>query len=199
MNMGLLIFLKQRWWIVLLIALLFILIILVLSIASNTATQPPQAQQVSPLQKVAVGTTTEDKIKQLPNFEKAVPLPSGNTEYQFTSPIVIRPNTVVAQTGIAVFERELTPQTPNATGYATISQYKAQFGQPEKDAQGSRFYDWVAHTYIYASRGFAFVGNPNTDEIFEFHFFPPTTADNYIKLYGEDINEGAQPEKLNPE
>jgi hypothetical protein len=182
--------LKQKKVIIaIIIGSIFLLITILIASFSDTKST------ISPLQKTTIGKTSEDTIKSLPNIQDAITLTDGSTEYQLKSTLNARPNTIITKNGKATFERQLTPVDQTTPGFATISEYKKRFGEPERDIQGSKFYDWIAHTYLYTNKGFAFIGNPFTDEVFEFHFFEPTTVENYIQLYGQDLDEGAQPEE----
>lgn len=160
--------------------------------APQEENQQPQ-KHVSSLQKTIIGKTGEQDVNSLSGFLKKETLPSGQIKYSFESPLSARPNEILINNGIVVFEKELVPVSPSSTGYTTISQTTATFGQPEKIFNGSKFYGWVLKHYIYSSQGFAFVGNPNNDEIYEFDFFKPTTVENYVSLYGGDISRQSSP------
>lgn len=159
----------------------------------------PQAQivtisnSITPLQKAEPGITTDNQINVLSNLIKKATLPDGSNSYTFPSEITVRPDEVVTKNGVAVFEKELIPEEHDATGYALISQYTTKYGQPEKMIQGSKFYGWFIITYIYAQKGFAFLGNPNTDEVYEIHIFQPMSTEKYMQQYGQDLNPGATP------
>jgi hypothetical protein len=148
---------------------------------------------LSPLQKTAVGSAFPAGLESRPDFLSKQTLPTGGIEYSFQSEIDARPATIVTdKNGTVIFERILTPEEPDATGYTLISDFKNKYGEPDRDIGGSHFYEWAIHTYIYASKGFALVGNPNTDEVFEIHNFQPMTVDEYITKFGEDLDPGAE-------
>lgn len=118
-------------------------------------------QKISALQKTEIGKAfNENQARSSNDFINAKSLGGNKVNYSFHSPISVRPNEIRTNNGIAVFERSLTPEKSNEAGYAKISEYKKKYGEPERVIKGSRFYDWIAETYIYAHKGFAFIGNP---------------------------------------
>lgn len=153
--------------------------------------------RVSSLQKTRIGQPTGN-LEIIAGFEKKETLPDGSTKYSFTGIVSIRPNEVVAKNGIAVFERVVTPEKSTEKGYARISEYTQKHGQPERVIKGSLFYGDFGSTYIYASNGLSFIGNPFTNEIFEFHIYPPTIPDEYVRQYGQDINPRQEPVNEGP-
>lgn len=186
----------------------FILLVLSFFTASNEkqsflpspTTYPSQraitATFISPLQETEIGkpmtTEKERSIGDLVLNKK--PQPDGSTKYEYGSPVAARSNSIITdKQQVVVFERVVTPEYSSEPGFAKISEYMAQFGTPDKTIQGSKFYGWYATTYIYAKLGFSFVGNSNTDEIYEFHKFTPTSVDRYVALFGEDLDSGAKP------
>ena len=151
-----------------------------------TVKTPP----VSTLQKSIIGKTTTSEIERLPRVEKKETLPNGDTRYELTSFIPQRPDEIITKGGVSVFERIDVPQNPKALGYARITQFVKVYGQPEKLIQGSAFFGPFTSTYIYSTRGFAFIANPHTDEIYEIQVFASMPVASYIEMYGDDIKEG---------
>lgn len=157
----------------------------------------PQKIIISPLQKTIIGKTTNREAENFPGLIGKETLPTGETQYSFFSSLLARPNQVVTRNNLAVFERILIVGDPTQTRYAKISQMTKSFGNPEKIIQGSAYYGPFTSTYIYGNKGFAFIANPNTDEVYELHIFSPMSPDEYQGLYGEDIKEGFPgPERL---
>jgi len=144
---------------------------------------------ISPLQKTTISETGKQEVEKLPGISQPQILPDGSIKYELPADVPQRPNEIITKNNIVVFERIDIPEDPNKNGYITISDYISKYGQPEKSTTGSKFFGPFASTYIYNSKGFAFIGNLNTNEIFEIQVFSPTSVDNYIKTYGQDIKE----------
>lgn len=169
----------------------------VIPIPTPITTQP---SHVHPLQRTVVGKTTDKEISENPTIKKDIlkkeVLPDGQTQYSLKSPIdLVRPNEVVTQNGVVVRERLITRGLHD---FPRISLYKRMYGAPDKLIEGSKFYGEFMQTHIYARLGFAFLANPVTDEIHEFHVFKPTSAENYINQYGQDLDPGAKPPQEGP-
>jgi hypothetical protein len=148
--------------------------------------------KISSLQRAIIGKTTE---RELSGFIKKELLPNGSIRYVFSSLSSARPNEIIVRNGVVIFERIIIPAKKGDLGYATISDFISKFGNPERAIRGSNFYGWAWTTYIYASRGFSFIANPNTDEVFEIQLYEPTKVDDYIEKYGQDINPNLGPAK----
>lgn len=147
---------------------------------------------VSPLEQVVIDKTTQQEVENLDTVEDKKTLPDGTVQYSLISPLVTRKNEVLVKDNTVVFERILIPESKNALGYATISEYTKQYGQPEETIEGSRFYGPPISTFIYADQGFAFIANTITDEVYEIQKFQPMSVSDYKKLYGRDIEEGVK-------
>lgn len=144
---------------------------------------------ISPLQKSIIGkTTTQDIEKTNPTMGKQI-LPSGEIKYEIESTLIGRPNEMIFENNTAKFERIITIKGATESGKLKISSQILKFGPAEKIIEGSEFYGARIKTYIYPSKGFAFIANPNADEIYELQTFIPTTIDDYLSKYGEDIKE----------
>lgn len=140
-----------------------------------------------PPHKIIPGKTTREEVENLKDI-KVLKSSNSETEYGYSSFLTPRPNKIIVRQGIAVFEGVLSSPDQNNPTFTTISTIKTQIGEPEETVKGSAFYGFYAYTYAYAKRGFAFIGNPNTDEIFEVHYFAPTTFEKYKSEFGLDIN-----------
>lgn len=165
----------------------------VLSLLTQVA--PTKPNVVSPIQKANIGRTKETEIEKLSGHIKQEVLPNGDVKHEFSSAVSIRPDTIITKGGVAVFERIDVPQNPKAVGYAKISQAVKAYGEAEKVIQGSAFFGPFTSTFIYSSRGFAFIANPHTDEVYEIQVFTPMPVASYIEMYGDDIEEGPPPEE----
>jgi hypothetical protein len=67
---------------------------------------------------------------------------------------------------------------------ATVIVYQQAYGEPEKIIKGSKVYGAQAATYVYASIGLAFIANQQTGTTYEEQTFSFMSADEYLKLYG---------------
>ena len=160
------------------------------SFPTPTIYQPPsrgelfiQAQNISELKKASIGITTEDDLKQIPNI-----IQNGNI-YTHPSPLIPRPNELIVENGVVVFEQVLIPEEQDGPNFKSISMLKSVLGEPDGSIQGSAYYGWYIETLIYPQLGLAAIVNPYTDEVFELHFFEPTTIEGYTSKFGKDIQE----------
>jgi len=158
-----------------------------------TVSQISSPVRPSPLQKTVIGQTTDEEI--ITNYQilsKDV-LADGSTLYSLQSELVPRPNNILTKNGVAVFERILAPEEPSKAGYDRLSSIELMYGPPDEIATGSNFYGWYIEHRIYASKGFTAIGNPNTDEVYETHAYAPMSVDEYVNVYGGDINPNLGP------
>jgi hypothetical protein len=137
--------------------------------------------------KTVMGKTTDEEILRIPNI-KIESKEDKNTKYSHSSFLVQRPNRIETENGVAIFESVLVPPGNTTLGFATISSIKTTYGDPEESIKGSSYYGTYLYTYIYAGKGAAFIVNPNTDEVYEAHFFTPTTVESYRERFGADID-----------
>jgi hypothetical protein len=142
------------------------------------------------LQKTRIGETTTQDVEKIPGITKI-------SDSQFTYPTYLnqRPGEIVIQNNVVSFERVLVPSSSSNPNYTTITKLQILFGEPEKITKGSRFYGEFLYTYIYASKGMTFIGNPNTDEVYEIQFYRPMPIQEYLRLFGSDVIEN-QPELI---
>ncbi len=162
----------------------------------QTGSPQQDIKQITPLKKTVIGQTlTEAQARSLAGYRGKKEIDKTKTIFSLKSQYLSRTNEIRTGNNVVVFERELTPAS-TTTPYAKISDYKKKYGEPEKIMKGSKFYGELMSTYIYANLGFAFIGNSYTDEIFEFHFFTPTTLYDYITNFGEDIDSTTNGEQF---
>lgn len=157
---------------------------------TGNAVPLPFQEKIYDGQQVIIGKTTQNEVKQLPGLISENELEDGETEYLFDSSLKTRPNVVITKDNVAIYERTLTPPT---SFFPKISEYLSKYGTPEEIVKGSKEYGWSINSYIYSSKGFSIIGNPNTDEIYEFQFFVPQTVNDYTKNYGEDLSPDEKP------
>lgn len=178
-------------------ALLFIFIIIIIVgifiyiffPRGSQPTPPSPVQIFSPLQKTSIGETTKPTVEKFPGLINSQNLSDGSIQYNYSSLIPQRPNTVIIKNNVVVFEQTILPENPQAKGYAKISDFTKRLGDPEKTLQGSKFYGHLISIYIYSSKGLVIIGNSYTDEVYEVQTFSPSTPENYIKTFGSDINQ----------
>lgn len=178
-----------------LVSLVVLLTTLALFVRGQKESQTAQRKQnqISSLIRVTIGQTTTSQIDALPNIQKKERLPGGGIKYSLSGNNPIRPDEIRAENNVAVFERIAIPEKKADLGYATISEYKTKYGQPDAVLPGSKAFGFYMVTYVYSTKGFALIANPNTDEIFEIQHFIPMPTEDYLKRYGEDVTPKATP------
>lgn len=169
--------------------LVILIIVLTVFVALQTPSEPtpPPETKIIPLQKTKVGQSftpqTESSLKII-NKEATV----GGTIYSLDSQNPIRTDQIITQNNQVVFERVYIPENPNDPNHLLISTLVQKYGQPESIIQGSKTWGPYINLYLYAGKGIAFIGNPNTDEVYELQTFKPLSTEEYIQKYGDDIN-----------
>jgi len=158
----------------------------------------PQITQTSPVKRTVIGVTTEEEVKKRYQIISSTSNNKGGIDHRINSIWKSRPNIIETTSGIVSFERALAPLNPNEPGFSKISTYLSSLGEPEERINGSLYYGPFASVYVYASKGVSFVGNPNTDEIYEFQYFNPISVDEYKKVYGQDIDPNPQQHRFDP-
>lgn len=107
-------------------------------------------------------------------------LPDGSTQYSYYSDNPNRPNIIIVKGGIDVFQR-----TPVQADMDTTQIF------PDYIAHGSKFWGANVITYIFLSKGFAYVGDPQTNKVVEQMIFQPSTIEQFMK-YDTDMSENPQ-------
>ncbi len=169
------------------IGLLFALILFTLAIyLFFPKLQPSKTapEQISPLQKTIIGKTSDAELKRTLTGEATG---SGEMLYKIPTSIPLTQDQIITKDGVVVFEKINLPVNKSTPGYAKVSDFNAKFGEPEGKLQGSVSYGPFVNTYLYPSKGFAFVGNAYTDEVYELQTFTPMTVEMYKQLYGGAI------------
>ena len=176
------------------IVLIFFSVLMLLFTTNNTQQTLPTPTPTSiPFVSQAPSVTEQkeeaenpDPVEKGTGLQSKVTLSDGTTKYTFESPVAGRPNTTITsgEENNILFERSVIPQNQNTPA---ISEYLNAYGQTNNVITGSRFYGSSAQTYIYAEKGVAFIASPQTGKVLELHTFVPTSRDNYIQKYGEDI------------
>jgi hypothetical protein len=146
------------------------------------------AARIPGLQKTSIGNTTTEDVLKIPNVIQV-----NDSEYAYPSELITRSNKISTSKDVVIFERVEVPVDPSDPKHKTIEQMITVFGDPDNILPGSNYFGNFVSTYIYASKGMAFVGNPNTSEIYEMLFFKPTSVSEYLNKYGEDIPSNPSP------
>lgn len=181
----------------LIVILLFAIIFLVVFV--NLQPTPIQPQPtISPFQKSISGKTTSTDIENRYKIKNKEILPNGDLKYSIETNIIDRPDQIIVHNNTAKFERIVIDSNKYALGDMQLSEKILDLGPAEKVVKGSEFYGKQIETYIYPSQGLAFVANTYTDEIYEIQVFTPTTLEQYLSLYGQDIKEYESTEETPP-
>lgn len=178
----------------LIIIIITLILILIINQPKKAITPPPPVISQSPttsflFQKSIIGKTTPTDIEKAYQVKDKRTLANSDLEYSLDSKLQARPDQIIFHNNLAQFERTVVLGKTNASNYLKISDQIIKYGPAEKIIRGSKFYGYFRDTYIYATRGFAFIANTNADEIFEIQLFNPTSLDNYLSKYGDDIQE----------
>jgi hypothetical protein len=172
-----------------------LVIILTLVVILKPPSEKILPQKVSPLLKSEIGITTQDELEEHLNIINKEASAEGTTRYTFDSNNPLRPDLIITQNNAVKFERVYIPENPKDPGYLKISDLTQRYGQTKIVKKGSKLWGPHVSTFIYAEQGIAFLGNLFTGEVYELQQFEPTTADDYIKKYGDDITGGEIPKE----
>lgn len=148
-----------------------------------------KSNRVAPTQISQIGNEFDESLQNLSSLEDMDVLSEDKRIYTYSSPLITRKNEILTQNNRVIFERILIPEDKNDPGYVIFSEYTRLFGEPNETVVGSKFYGQFIQTRIYADKGFALIGNPLTDEIYEVHVFTPMTIEEYENAYGSDLDE----------
>lgn len=143
-------------------------------------------QQASNYSIIKIGDTTEEEIKKLPGL-KGEQVKGNQTEFAFKSGRY-NDDLVITENGVVVFKKIVTVD-PQTWQHPPLSSYLKAYGEPEAEFTGSNIYGSHFKTFVYPSKGIAFIGNPTPDELYEIQVFEPTTLEQYRNRWGTDINE----------
>jgi hypothetical protein len=112
------------------------------------------------------------------------------TEYSFPSINTSADNTIITDDNLVIFEKKFTADTSFV--HPELSSYLSLLGEPESILPGSKTYGRNVNFYIFASKGITIIGRPFSDEVEEVQQYTPMTVDEYIKIWGDDIQENAE-------
>lgn len=133
------------------------------------------------------GVTQESEVARKPNIINQNELGNGMTEYNINSINPFRPTEIVTKDGIVIFERTIVPSDPNAQERLNLNMVKGKLGEPDQIITGSSSYGPFNNTYSYSSKGFVFIANPQSHDVYEIHSFIPMSTKQYLESFGETI------------
>lgn len=147
-----------------------------------------------PVGYMSLGLKTKPKIlvkeldlEKIPNYKGKVNLPNIGNQYLYSSVRTHRDDAIIVDKDRVLFERKIV--NPNLDKFNKVSGFVKKYGEPEAKFQGSNYYGEFEDTYVYASKGIAFLVNPFSGSIDEIQSFSPTTVEEYKRLWGKDIYE----------
>lgn len=147
---------------------------------------PSSKPSITSLVNLSIGKTTDKEVSQIPGVENKEKMDNGY-KYTLAPSPYLKNNEIVTKDGKVVFAK--ISVSVNDKNYGTVQGYLSKFGSPDKTFTGSRYYGASIKTYVYSTDGFAIVGNPDTGTLYEIQKFQPLSVADYLKLYGQDIDE----------
>lgn len=148
-------------------------------------TLPPTVVD-APAPSSNIGKTTSEELRARPGLLSETQTSENGSEFAFDSGLYLHPDVVETTDGVVSYEA-VTIVPVEGVQIPRMVDYLAKYGNPGLIVEGSKRYGPFFRTYIYPNLGFAFVGNPATDEIYEFEYFVPMTSEEYSQVYGEAI------------
>jgi hypothetical protein len=147
---------------------------------------PSPKNQTITLDFLSNDEVTEDNLKNSPYLKSTTVLPDGSTEYLLYSYITDRDTRVVFRDNQIVYRRLTTfdGQKP----LPKLSEYQKSLGESGERLSASKYYGPHTNTVVFAEKGAALIANTNTDEIYEFILFTPTTLTDYQTRFGDDLD-----------
>jgi len=138
--------------------------------------------------KTEVGKTSEADLRKMPELQEKTSSKAGLNEFTYNSAFADRSNTIFTEDSLVAFKRVI-PVNSQTWEAPQMSAYEDIYGIAEAQHTGSTSHGRFAKTSIYATKGVAFIFNPSTGEVYEIQSFSPTTVDQYIAKWGEDIHD----------
>lgn len=203
---GILPFLKRNYLFLLAIGLvLFFFYIIYLSI-TGSSNPPQQTKKVTPTTTPVVSQTSiapSEKIKKpLTTYRNEITwsptrysevnfygipttktqLQDGSEKYTYASTDPKRPNEFIVKDDVITYHRS---EITNKYTY----HYTGTLGPPDYTFVGSKYYGPDSVTYVYLSRGTAFVVDAKTTYLHEQFVFQPTNLEDFKVKYGSDVSD----------
>lgn len=170
----------------------------VITFNPSPATTPIQIRlenknTISPLQKSIIGKTTKEEIEKRQDILKKENISSNVTTYTFQSSFISRPSEITFTNNVASYELTRFNRDDSNFMFPKVAELIQKFGQPSSTTRGSSFYGYNVKTYIYPEIGLAFVAEIGSEKVYEIQTFEPTILGEYMKKYGQHIQEGGEP------
>lgn len=150
------------------------------------------SQQPITFDFISNGVLTIDNLDNSRDLKQKTILADGSIQYTLRSSLRTRDSIVIVKGPSVIYSRIIT--IGHDSSAPKITTYLKQYGVAEKVYRGSKYFGPLASLYLNATRGYALIGNSQTDEMFEVHTFPKMTIDEYFSKFGEDFIVG--PDKL---
>lgn len=197
-------FFKKNKWLLLLFFPLLIILIGILYF-NATSPQPSNSTIISPT-KIPENNTIDENNDQISSdispfnnngtrendvleetdlvgLQKKEALPDGTEKYSLKSPDQSHTNTLITKDEQVVFQKSVRPKNFGET----VMNYTESYGDPEKTLDMESSLTPNARIYIYASRGFAFLADKQTNEVLIQYTFQPMTPDEFISKYKNEL------------
>lgn len=155
---------------------------------SSTPTRNANTQLPIISQPITIYPTTASEeefpmepLENEPGFLKKEKGPGQSIIYTMQSSNEARPNVyvMIGSSNIQFQRRVIDQDIPER-----IIAYTDPYGPAERIIKGS-FYGTDTSVYIYASQGFAFIGNDQSGYVLEQQTFYPMTVDEYLQKFSE--------------
>jgi hypothetical protein len=148
------------------------------------------ASRIIATQRSTIGQPFDVSAPEVARLEPKAEEQDGQTVYTFRSSDASRPNQIREQDKKVVFERIVTPSNPGQLGYETVSFFLSRYGKPELEAPGKALHGVPMTVYVFADKGFSFLGDQSTNTIAEVHVFESMSVDDYRRLWGSEAGVG---------
>lgn len=150
----------------------------------NTA--PDGSFRFTPYQKTEINKSTDADIQEKYQILEKKQRPDGVTVYKVPSAVVSYEDQIWTKNNKVVFEKN---NTFVQYRIPKLAAYKARFGEPEAILEGIQPFGHQIDAYIYASKGFTLIVNPNSDSyfIYEIQRYTPMSVEEYKKQFSEFV------------
>lgn len=144
--------------------------------------------KISTLQKSIIGKTTLKDIEKSGSIIEKKAIDQDSYELSIDSLVKSQPDSIITSGGKVTYERISLPTSKNNPSYKSLSELTTKLGSPEFIIVGSIRYGSLVKTYVYGSKGIAFVGSNANDVTYEIEIFEPITTQKYLETYGKGLS-----------
>lgn len=99
---------------------------------------------------------------------------------------------LITEGGFIVFKK--SPVVGKNWTHPNLDVFLKNFGKAEREYKGSKTYGPQTTVFAYPSKGYAFIGNTFTNQLYEIQNFNTTTPGEYQKKWGEELLSEADEE-----